>query len=161
MPEDDSYTLKRILKHGAPTKLLDALLIDFSRLGDYSAAKLLLQGGANSNAVDDVQGSSVHYAVERGSLELVKLLAYYGANLSAVAVDGTTPVSLAVIKNNVPILKFLVHHGAAHDIADYTGKIPHMHAAQHANRAEFLQVLDQAPRRPSGDVTSAPSANTL
>jgi protein phosphatase 1 regulatory subunit 16A len=56
--------------------------------------KLLLEFGANVNAVDTEKWTPLHAAATCGHLHLVKFLIEHGANLLAVNADGNMPYDL-------------------------------------------------------------------
>jgi ankyrin repeat protein len=61
-------------------------------LGDaVSAAKLLLDRGANVGLPEEGGFQALHLAVETGDARLVELLLDHGADIHARAEDGTTP----------------------------------------------------------------------
>lgn len=64
--------------------------------GHEEAAKLLLERGANVNAIaeDSNRGTPLHWAVRGKNIELVKVLVEEGADIHAVDADGHTPYDL-------------------------------------------------------------------
>lgn len=63
---------------------------------DIGMIELLLQYGANINAVDSRGHTPLHRCIIRGKSSLVKLLLTRGANLQAAFDQGKTPLQLAV-----------------------------------------------------------------
>jgi ankyrin repeat protein len=59
------------------------------------AVKLLLEAGANPNAVSPAKATVLHLAVETRNLETLKALTAAGASLSAKNADGLTPLQVA------------------------------------------------------------------
>ncbi|KAL0547413.1 hypothetical protein IC582_017347 [Cucumis melo] len=64
--------------------------------GDIGMLELLLQCGANVNAIDSRRRSALHHSITKGRTALAKLLLSRGADPRAVNEDGKTPFELAV-----------------------------------------------------------------
>lgn len=69
--------------------------------GDVAMVKLLLEHGADPNAVNDFQETSVHYASKRGIPTLVHALVKAGGKLDAADKVGKTPVHNAAQTGSV------------------------------------------------------------
>ncbi|XP_073303652.1 ADP-ribosylation factor GTPase-activating protein AGD3-like isoform X1 [Primulina huaijiensis] len=81
---------------------------------DIGMIELLLQYGANINAVDSRGHTPLHRCIVRGKSSLVKLLLTRGANLQAADDQGKTPLQLAMESNieDSELLALLSHsHG--------------------------------------------------
>jgi ankyrin repeat protein len=85
---------------------------------------LLLELGANPNAISDEKGTPVHWAVSKRSLTKLDYLIQCGSNLDLQDGKGKTPLHWAVHFNSLPIVTFLVRHGANRTICDENGKTP-------------------------------------
>ena len=85
---------------------------------------LLLELGANPNAISNEKGSPVHWAVSERNLIKLGYLIQYGANLEIQDDKGKTPLHWAVLYNSLPTVTFLVEHGADRNISDENGKTP-------------------------------------
>jgi ankyrin repeat protein len=59
------------------------------------AVKLLLEGGANPNAIAPTKATVLHLAVEARNLETLRALTAAGASLTAKNADGLTPLQVA------------------------------------------------------------------
>lgn len=64
---------------------------------DDSAAQLLIQAGANVNAVGDMSETPIFVAVRNASIDTLVLLIQAGAKLDVVSEFGQTPLELARI----------------------------------------------------------------
>ncbi len=69
-----------------------------SAKGDIVVMRLLLEYGANSNAVSETDGeTALHWAARNGNLDAVTLLLEHGANSSFENKSGQTPAALALV----------------------------------------------------------------
>jgi ankyrin repeat protein len=66
---------------------------------DVTTMKLLLDRGADPNAVQQMDVTPLHGAAGRGDLEMAKLLLAHGARSDATMTDGTSIAALAVKYN--------------------------------------------------------------
>jgi ankyrin repeat protein len=66
-----------------PRYASDASIADAEMRGDTSAVRLLLKQGADVNAAQGDGMSALHYAAERGDVEMTEMLVYAGANVGA------------------------------------------------------------------------------
>ena len=94
--------------------------------GSISAAKVLLEYGADINSTDAKGKSPLHLAVEEGHEEMIGLLLKYGADINLVDKNGWTPSAQALLgldgygyfdsfenKRQIKIFNFLRQQGAA------------------------------------------------
>lgn len=72
--------------------------------------KLLIEMGANVNAVQMQNVTALHSAVHRGNLELTRLLVEHGASADAKMDNGDTPISIAQREGHEEIAAFLQHN---------------------------------------------------
>lgn len=63
---------------------------------DLRSVRLLIDGGAEIDAVGDLGNSPLHVAVSHGYLEVAKFLVSHGASLDLANEDGETPRQLAI-----------------------------------------------------------------
>ena len=72
-----------------------------SAKGDIAVVRLLLEYGANSNAVSEADGeTALHWAARNGNLDAVTLLLEHGANSSFKNKSGQTPAALALVNSH-------------------------------------------------------------
>jgi hypothetical protein len=74
-------------------------------------AKLLVENGADVNAVDEGGESALHSAA-RGFADCVKLLIQHGANVNQSSVSKTTPLWWAYFWNDIDSAELLINSGA-------------------------------------------------
>jgi ankyrin repeat protein len=98
----------------ARSKTGESSLMEAAVRGDVSAAKLLLDQGAEVNAADHRGYTPLLLAAQcdRDSPELVRLLLDRGAGLDAVA-EGETALSLAAKRGETEVTRLLRERGAA------------------------------------------------
>ncbi len=95
-------------------------LVDIAALGDANAVRLMLDRGADVNAVDPLGRTALMYAVASDLLPLdeVKLLVERGADINAKDAhklsgdSGLTVLDIARLHGDTPIVEWLVQHGA-------------------------------------------------
>jgi ankyrin repeat protein len=85
---------------------------------------LLLERGANSNALSTDHGTPIHQAALSGSVAKLEYLSQYGANLDIQDHRAKTPLHWAVDSNSLATVTFLVEHGVDRNISDENGKTP-------------------------------------
>lgn len=87
-------------------------LMHACRVGNLSAARMLLEAHAEVNARDKFGCASLSAAIVNDNVELVKLLLSYGADLHAVDLWGENALMLAVRCNRKAIVDVLLKAGA-------------------------------------------------
>jgi ankyrin repeat protein len=86
-------------------------LIVGAAYGDTDSVKLLLQSGANPNAMNSNGYTPLILASEMGGYEKVKDLIKAGANVNAETVIGETAVYVASRKKHDAVLQLLLDNG--------------------------------------------------
>ena len=102
--------------------------------------KKVLEVGCDINAVDSDAKTPLHWACERGHLDVASLLIHSGANISSQCSDGRTGMHLAVQKNRVPLVKQLLAEGISPNSAAFDGRTA-LHLAVEANNTEIVHIL--------------------
>lgn len=74
---------------------------------------MLVEFGVDLECQDNEGHSSLHLAVEGGSLETVEVLVGRGANVNAMSNRGATPLYMARTLGYTDISQFLVSRGAS------------------------------------------------
>lgn len=88
-------------------KGFDANLLESAKRGIVPAIIGFLARGANPNAADDNGGTALHWAVAKGSLDVVSILIEAGADSRKADKVGKTPLSLAEQKGLSEIVEKL------------------------------------------------------
>jgi len=83
--------------------------------------RVLLESGANVNAVDYLENTPLHLAAERGMTDAVDLLLDHGALIDAMNIMGTTPIMAAAQRGHEAIASKLAAAGANPELRDYAG----------------------------------------
>jgi ankyrin repeat protein len=110
--------LKELISYGAETNVADtekrtALLNVLCFAPEkYKAAQVLLEGGADPNAVDPCFGSLLYRLVNSGDVEGVKLLCACGANTNATTASNRTPLMRAVELRVLEMVDVLLQRNA-------------------------------------------------
>ena len=102
--------------------------------------KKVLEVGCDISAMDSDAKTPLHWACERGHLDVAALLIHNGANISGQCFDGRTSMHLAVQNNHVPLVKQLLALGANPNAAAFDGRTA-LHLAVEANHTEITQIL--------------------
>ena len=85
----------------------DLQLIEAVKGENATAAKELIESGADVNQQDDQGWTPLNYAAGKGDLELVKLLVENSADIFKVGRDQRTPYMIALAAGRVEVVKFL------------------------------------------------------
>src|SRR5262245_17039928 len=83
--------LSALLQAAAPASLVDAAM-----QGNKDAVRNLLKQGADVNTAQGDGMTALHWAAQKGDIELAKTLMYAGANVKAATrIGGYTPLLVA------------------------------------------------------------------
>ncbi len=106
--------LKRLANAGGANskdKLQTSPLHFAALYGNAASMKVLLDAGADPNALDNRGATPLVYAAY--SFEKTKLLVDHGARVKVAAKNGVTPLDVAaVVHGNAPAVRYLLEHGA-------------------------------------------------
>ncbi|WP_264330909.1 ankyrin repeat domain-containing protein [Wolbachia endosymbiont (group B) of Erebia ligea] len=94
------------------------------RYGHKEVAELLLNKGANVNAVERRKWTPLHTAVKSGKVEVAELLLDRGANVNAVDNLDMTPLHFALKYNREELVRLLLDRGANVNAVDKKGRTP-------------------------------------
>ncbi|GJQ76772.1 hypothetical protein Trydic_g15612 [Trypoxylus dichotomus] len=116
--------------------------------GKDKFAKYFLEKGADSNCMDSVGRTPLHFAASSGAVECVKLLVEHGATVSKWDREHkATPLHCAANKGHLCCLKYLIKNGA--DVnAGLTQKTP-LHFAVQSEAVECVRELLDAGAVPN------------
>ena len=115
MAQDTEY-IKKFLKDSALVKMRfeqgKTLLHLASEYGLTKIAMILLENGANVNALDDHNLPPLYYAVRNGHLPIVKMLLKKGAFVHVKTYNKQNLLMVASANNNLELVTTLIRHGA-------------------------------------------------
>ena len=102
--------------------------------------RLLVERGADVNALDGSRIAPLHSVASRGHLEAASLLVARGARLDARMADGATPLHLAARNGHAEVAGWLFEKGAPLDARDGSEDSP-LHAAARADKWTVVELL--------------------
>jgi uncharacterized protein len=121
--------LSALLHAAGPASLVDAAM-----QGNKDAVRAMLRQGADVNTTQGDGMTALHWAAQKGDIELAKTLMYAGANVKAATrIGGYTPILIAAKNGNAPMIEALVDGGADPNSATLNGATALMFAAQAGN----------------------------
>lgn len=139
-------------------------------LGQVSACKILLGGGAQIDAANDVGYSPLMAAVEGGHDDVIDFLLKSGANadpevVACVHVEGlggSSPLITATRKENLPVIKKLLKRGVDVNRPAPNGWTP-LKSAAHQGNLEIVKALLDAGADPNiaDDTNYTPLMNAV
>lgn len=86
--------------------------------GHVECARILIENGADINALDFGQNTPLHIACSRKSANMVYLLVEQGCAIDIANFKGVTPLHFAAKVKDIRILNFLLHNGCDPDAID-------------------------------------------
>jgi ankyrin repeat protein len=118
-----------------------ATVVDAAIQGNRDAVRSMLKDGADVNSAQADGMTALHWAAQRGDVELAKTLLYAGANMKATTrVGGYTPLLIASKIGDAAMVETLTASGADANTATVNGTTALMFAAQ-AGNAEAVKAL--------------------
>ncbi|KAG4438868.1 hypothetical protein IFR05_005657 [Cadophora sp. M221] len=132
---DKVELVKTLLDYGAAWDDQDVdkqtPLLTSTTNGCSEVAKILLDksAGSNINHANIVGSTALHWAVAKGSDELVMKMLQYNADINAVeTISGGTPLTVVAIHGSESTTKILLDHGADVTTTDLAGMSAVLHA---------------------------------
>src|SRR5262245_54983391 len=123
--------LSVLLNAAAPASLIDAAM-----QGNKDAVRTMLKQGADVNTAQGDGMTALHWAVQKGDVEIAQTLLYAGANVKATTrIGGYTPLLIAARNGNAEMIEALVAAGADPNAPTTNGATPLMLASQAGNVA--------------------------
>jgi cytohesin len=139
---------------------LDDELADAVFLADIDDVRALLDRGANPDARDEEQRTSLMNATLDGHRDLVRVLLEAGSDPNLRDVDGWTPLDVAVYRKALDVIWLLVHFGADVNAQDDMGISVLMRAVLASNGStEVVDLLQRWGAR--ADWSESPRAVAL
>lgn len=95
----------------------------------------------NLDAADSDGWTPLHYAADRGHVEVAQVLLDEGANVNARDTSKRTPLHLAALTGLVEVMKVLLANGASKTAKNVAGMTP-LDCAKLAEQAEAIALLE-------------------
>ena len=132
-------------RHCTITRVLMAREHGYAIPNETDLVELLLDHGANINAMNSNVGTPLHFAAYQGLLDTVKVLVNHGAKLNITDLKvgentvgpGVPPLMFACMRGYTDIVRYLIAKGATTKFADKSGGT-FLHAAVNADIAKLL-----------------------
>jgi ankyrin repeat protein len=126
--------------HAAPVG--GAAFVDAAMNGNRDAVRALLKEGADVNTTQADGMTALHWAAQKGDVELAKMLLYASANLKATTrIGGYTPLLIASRNGDAPMIDTLTQAGADANAPTTNGTTPLMLAAAAGKPAAVKALL--------------------
>jgi archaellum component FlaC len=94
------------------------------QLAALQVARLVLDAGADIDAVDQHLMAPLHYSCANGHLDIVEFAVSAGADMNIADQDGKTPLHTACNWGELRIIQLLVNRGASTEAVDKAGRRP-------------------------------------
>jgi len=113
----DTIRIRELVQKGADINIKDksnnySPLMWASIKGNFDAAKLLIENGAELNCLGEYNNSALALAAFAGRIEIVKLLVLKGAEINPENPKYTSPLNSAVNEGHTEVARFLIDNGA-------------------------------------------------
>lgn len=115
-------------------------LFDAVQAGNEKAVIMLIEKGADPNAINDMGASPLHFAAVSGEIILIRNLLENGANPNIKDEVGTSPLHLASMLGAKSAVKALLQAGADINIKDINAVTP-IHGAAMKGHASVISLL--------------------
>ena len=119
-----------------------APVADAARQGDRDVVRVLLQQGADVNTAEGDGMSALHWAADRGDVEMTKMLVYAGANIdSATRIGHYTPLHVASRGGFASVAEALIEAGASVNLMTTNSGVSALHLAAASGSTDTVAVL--------------------
>jgi ankyrin repeat protein len=130
------------LLHAAPPSTGRETVVDAAMRGNRDEVRTLLKSGEDVNTAQGDGMTALHWAVQKGDLDLAKLLLYAGANVRATTrIGGYTPLLVASKNGNAAMVEALLANGADPKATTAAGATPLMLASRSGSVDAVKQLL--------------------
>ena len=120
----------------------DSPVADAARGGEAEVLRTLIARGEDVNAPHGDGMTALHWAAERGNLEMTNLLIYAGANLGAgTRIGSYVPLHLASKTGSALVVEALLEAGSAVDPATTTTGIQPIHLGAESGNPDVIRTL--------------------
>ncbi len=105
------------IKRGADVNIGMPLYLSIFH-NQIEVVRLLLEGGADVNAIDDTGVTPLHLAAYHGRLKIAQLLLERGARINERDNNNKTPLIWAIENNQLEVTQLLIEAGANHFVTE-------------------------------------------
>lgn len=134
-----------VMSHGLAGAAPVAPIVEAAATGDAAALERMLRSGGD---VSEAQGdgmTALHWAAERGDVDIARMLIRAGANFSAGTRIGTyTPLHIASRNGHAAIVEAMLAAGADPEIATVNSGARPLHLAAASSSPEAVRLLLEA-----------------
>ena len=121
---------------------LESPVADAAKNGDIALIKQLLKGGIEVNEPQGDGMTALHWAAERGNIELAEVLIYAGANpMAGTRIGQYKPLHLAAKKGNAGVINILLDAGIDPNIKTANSGSTALHLASASGDTETVTSL--------------------
>lgn len=156
MSESNLEFCQLLLSHGANPNNAgfgDPIMGIAAGNGDFEIVKLLIEKGADVDAVSELGWTALHKAAENDRREVQTYLLDRGADVDIQSQSGHTAISLAVSNNHPEVVKQLIDRGANVHLASTNGWSPIQLAYDSGEITRLLMEAGADGRRATNDLT--------
>lgn len=116
-------------------------IIEATKNNDSQKIRLIVKkDSASVKSIDLFNSTALHYASEKGNIEIVKYLIDNGADVKAMDVHGDIPMIYAAKAGHLELVKFFIEEGGGTNQCDYHGRSI-LHAACRTGNLELVSYL--------------------
>ena len=144
----DAYIVSLLLDAG--TKATDSVLESASKRQNTTVLRILIKSLASQNYIPN-NTMALHFAAERGYLDIVTELLAYGVNIDGRVYTNKTPLHSASTQGPTDVVRLLLQRGAERSAKDDQGAMP-CHLAAQEGHIETYKALQQEPEAREDDL---------
>jgi ankyrin repeat protein len=129
------------MMHAAGAAMPGTAIVEAAMSGNRDAVRALLKDGVDVNSTQADGMTALHWAAQKGDVDLANVLLYASANIRATTrIGGYTPLLIASKNGDAAMIRTLVEHGADPNNATTNGTSALMLAAA-AGKADAVELL--------------------
>jgi uncharacterized protein len=139
-----------------------AAFVEAAMNGNRDAVRALLKDGADVNTTQADGMTALHWAAQKGDVELAKMLVYASANLKATTrIGGYTPLLIASKNGDAAMIDTLAQAGADVNAPTMNGTTPLMLASAAGKPAAVTSLIDRGAQVNAREAVKGETALTF